>query len=739
MLNPSDKILSEILIKNDLLRQEDINTFLSKGESKEPLSTFLIRSGLLSEQQILNVLSTSLSIATIDLKNTIIDSSVVKKIPIKFAWYYKFMPIKIEGKDLTIAVSRPLDVKLLDEIRVNLGLEPRVVLALESEIRESLKKNYGLAADTIDRILSKEETKEIISAEIRSQRIEDLETKTEDPSVVKLVNQIILEACKKRATDIHIEPYRNKVRVRYRVDGSLIDANLPANVKHFILPIISRIKIIANLSIEEKRLPQDGSAVVKTKEQNLDLRISTMPTPFGESMVIRILPTQTMLFNLPRLGLDQKNLVVLRELIKKPHGIIFITGPTGSGKTTTLYACLNEINSLEKKIITIEDPIEYSMEGITQIQVNSKAKLDFARGLRSTLRHDPDIIMVGEVRDLETAEIAIRTALTGHLVFSTLHTNDAASGITRLIDMGIEPYLVASSVEAFVAQRLVRTICQGCITKILAPQIELKEEIMSTLGLDNPEEIILYQGKGCSRCNDTGFYGRAAIYEVLLMREAIREAILEKSRVDYIRQIAIELGMTTLRQYGFQKVIEGVTRPEEVMNVTTKERYSSQSSNIALNSARKETGEASGGRKADSYRVVKQDVLSAKDDYNSRVYQRVTVKVAVRYKVIGKAIETTDLKAVDSVEHHTISKDISAGGVCFISGYSIPEDTILELKIQLSKESRSIDCLAKVCRSEEDGLSGVLNVAAYYLDISSADRVKIDQFVKMKLKSQERI
>ena len=324
-----------------------------------------------------------------------------------------------------------------------------------------LKKYYGLASDTIDRILTKDPNKRNADGN-QETWVEDIEKKSEDPSVAKLVNQIILEAYQKRATDIHIEPYRDKMRLRYRIDGILMDANLPPEARHFLLPMVSRIKIMSNLSITEKRLPQDGSTVVRTKDQDLDLRISTMPALRGESMVIRILPTKSMRTRLEDLGLNEQNARKFRELIQSSHGIIFVTGPTGSGKTTTLYACLHELNRDDQKIITIEDPIEYEMDGITQIQISPKLNFSFAEGLRSILRHDPDIIMVGEVRDLDTAEIAIRTALTGHLVFSTLHTNDAASGITRLIDMGVEPYLVASSVEAFVAQRLIRLICPQC-------------------------------------------------------------------------------------------------------------------------------------------------------------------------------------------------------------------------------------------------------------------------------------
>jgi type II secretory ATPase GspE/PulE/Tfp pilus assembly ATPase PilB-like protein len=356
------------------------------------------------------------------------------------------------------------------------------------------------------------------------------------------------------------------VRLRYRIDGILIDGNLPPEAKLFLLPILSRIKIMSNLSITEKRLPQDGSTVVRTNEQDLDLRISTIPTPRGESMVIRILPTKSMRTTLESLGFNEYNAKQFRNLITKSHGIVFVTGPTGSGKTTTLYACLNELNRDEHKIITIEDPIEYEMEGITQIQINTRINFSFAEGLRSILRHDPDIIMVGEVRDLETAEIAIRTALTGHLVFSTLHTNDAASGISRLIDMGVEPYLVASSVEAFVAQRLVRLICPQCKIQDndIAPVV--REEIARSLSLPSMS-FKIYKGRGCDHCNGTGFFGRTAIYEILPMNERIRALLSSQPSVEAIKKAAIASGMQTLRQNGWQCVFNGLTTPSEVMYV----------------------------------------------------------------------------------------------------------------------------------------------------------------------------
>ncbi|OGX18418.1 MAG: hypothetical protein A2Y04_04480, partial [Omnitrophica WOR_2 bacterium GWC2_45_7] len=434
-MNQIDKILQEALVQNNVLTDIEVQAYWSEAQSRgESLRDFLLQRGVVTKKQMLISLSQNLHLETVDFSKAVIDPSVIGKVSVKFAWYYKFMPIRIEQSLLTIAVANPWDIKIQDEIRMHLGFDIKVVLADEADLLEAIKKYYGFASDMIDRILTKEPMTAQSSASDLGEWIEDIEQSTENPTVSHLVNQIILEAYKKRATDIHIEPYRNRVRFRYRIDGVLIDANLADDVRHFMPQILSRIKILANLSITEKRLPQDGSAVVKTNDQHLDLRISTLPTPRGESMVIRILPTKVMHLSLEKLGFNSESIAKMRELIKRPHGIVFMTGPTGSGKTTTLYACLNEINSSKRKIITIEDPIEYEMAGITQIQVNPKLSFTFATGLRSILRHDPDIIMVGEVRDVETAEIAVRTAMTGHLVFSTLHTNDAASGINRLID-----------------------------------------------------------------------------------------------------------------------------------------------------------------------------------------------------------------------------------------------------------------------------------------------------------------
>lgn len=568
---PVNKAVVAALLDGALIDEALLNQYSAEASRLDQrLSCYLVQQGVLDSRDVLRVLSEQLSIPVVSLKALNIDRAIVDRVPVKFASYYRFMPVSIEEHRLTMAVAEPLDINSQDDIRAHLGLEPRFVLASTWDIDEALKKYYGLASETIDQIMTSggnlhrrlEET---------SERIEDIEKQTDDPSVTRLVNQIILEAYQKRATDIHIEPYRNRVRFRYRIDGVLLDANLPPEARHFLSPIISRIKIMANLTITEKRLPQDGSAVVRVKDQTLDLRVSTIPTPHGESMVIRLLPVASTLLDLEKLGFNVENALKFRELIRRPHGVIFVTGPTGSGKTTTLYACLHEINDPARKIITIEDPIEYEMEGLTQIQVNTHVGFGFATGLRSILRHDPDILMVGEVRDRETADIAIRTALTGHLVFSSLHTNDAASAVTRLVDMGVEPYLVASSVQAFIAQRLVRVICPHCKQEDEDPLADIRREIKLSLGLPETQAIKIFHGRGCDYCNATGYYGRTAIYEVLELDSDIRSVILDKSRAEEIKRLAVAKGMRTLRQDGWQNVLSGVTTPVEVLNVTLKE------------------------------------------------------------------------------------------------------------------------------------------------------------------------
>lgn len=715
MLKEPDAILSEALIQRGLISKESLES-ISKAvdTSVDTVASVLIKRGIVSERDALNVIAQKLGLQFMNLKDAQIEKSVAEKVPVAIASYYKFMPIKITGKLLTIAVSWPQDLKTLDAIRTHLGYsyDLETVLSTQGDILDMLRKFYGLAADILDKIILQTPAADTSTGLAGQAEVEDIEKLAQDASVINLVNQIILEAHRKRATDIHIEPFRGGVSLRYRIDGALYDADTPVQLKNFLLPIISRIKIMSNLNIVEHRLPQDGRGVVKIQDQILDLRISTLPTPYGESVVIRILPMQ-MLFSLEKLGLEAREVEMLEKLIEKPYGIVFVTGPTGSGKTTTLYACLSKINTRERKIITIEDPIEYEMKGITQIQVMPEIGMDFARGLRSMLRHDPDVMMVGEVRDLETAEIAIRVALTGHLVFSTLHTNDAASGITRLVDIGIEPYLVASSVEAFIAQRLVRVVCPHCKYLDPAPQPELRKQIAKALGLDSPDEVKIYRGKGCPECNSSGFFGRTAIYEIILVDEEIKDLIIKRMPSNQIKKLAMHKGMRTLRQDGWKKAVKGLTTPEEVMKVTPVEEYEipslanpanpKESAGLSLGQGKPEAGER-------------------------RVYSRLSREIPLRYKAYKSQEEL--FKGSITTEQLSLTKNISAGGLLFVSDKHLVIGSFLELIIELPDKQDPIKCLAKVLRVEEVPQDSRYDIGICFLDIAGADRLRLNNFVE---------
>jgi len=564
--------LGEILVEKGVITAKELELAVSQQQkTKKLLGQILVEMGLITEKKLLQVLAEQQGVAFVELKNIKIDEKVLKAVPAKFVWHYKIMPVSIEENILTIAISNPFEVWPIDDLESHLGLRVEKVLATSEDIFSAIKKYYGVAAETIERLLT-ESPGETAKTGFSNQEtaIEDLDRMSEDASVIRLVNQVLHQAINDRATDVHLEVFRNDLTLRYRIDGILYDAPVSDNIKYLYPAIILRIKVMADLDIVERRLPQDGRAKVKIADKEYELRVSVIPTLYGENIVIRILPT-TMLFDIANLGVSKSDLQTLSQLISKPHGIIFVTGPTGSGKTTTLYACLSKLNTRSRKILTIEDPVEYELKGVSQTQINPKIGVTFAAMLRSMLRHDPDIMMVGEVRDFETAEITIQTALTGHLVFSTLHTNDAASGVTRLIDIGIEPYLIASSVEAFIAQRLVRVICDKCKAEDRGQMSEVRAQIENDLKDQIREkklEIKIYKGKGCKACNNTGYMGRTGIYEFLLVNDEIRKLILQKTSSDIIKKKAIELGMKVLRQDGWEKVLAGITTPEEVMRVT---------------------------------------------------------------------------------------------------------------------------------------------------------------------------
>lgn len=557
-------LLGKILLEREIITSEQLDAAL-KEQQRNPafLGSILIRLGFIAEDKLFPILSEQLGVPYVKIKNLKIDREILEKVPARFASHYKLIPIRLEGKTLTVAVIDPLNLHILDDLRLLLGYEIKPVLAGETDIVDGIRRNYGIGASTIE-ALEQSLTEDIQSSIVQPEMPD--EELAEDASVIKLVNQLLLQAFQDRATDIHIEPYQDELRIRFRIDGILYPTTAPPAIKHFQSAIVSRIKIMAHLDIAERRLPQDGRIKLNISGINLDLRVSILPTPFGEAVDIRLLPPN-LLYSLEELGLSQRDMYILESMIKKPHGIILVTGPTGSGKTTTLYACLNKINDAHKKILTIEDPIEYLLKGITQLQVNPKIGLSFAQGLRSMLRHNPDVMMVGEIRDIETAEIAIRVALTGHLVFSTLHTNDASGAVTRLLDMGIEPYLCSSSVICFMAQRLVRIICPDCKAPFKAGK-ELLKEVGQEVDLSSME---LFEGKGCQQCKFTGYKGRTAIYELLVIDDNTRELILKRASSNEIKKLAIKNDMRTLRRDGFDKVAKGLTTVQEVIRVTIQE------------------------------------------------------------------------------------------------------------------------------------------------------------------------
>jgi len=491
-----------------------------------------------------------------------INGEILSKIPIHYARKQKLVPVRREGNALWVAMADPLSLEILDDLGVRLEMEIYPVITNEGEIHRTINRLYHEAGESAEEVLAALEANGRPEALKDLEESEDLLEATTDAPVIKLVNTILSQAVRVRASDIHIEPYQRDLKVRYRVDGVLYNSFSPPRNLHSA--IVSRIKVMAKMNIAEKRLPQDGRIRIRIADRDFDIRVSTLPTSFGERVVLRLLDKTSVLLGLEEIGLSPDQMALTQRLISAPNGIILVTGPTGSGKTTTLYAVLNRINSPDKNIITIEDPVEYQLPGIGQIQVNTKIGLTFARGLRSIVRQDPDVILVGEIRDTETAEISIHAALTGHLVFSTLHTNDAAGAVTRLIDMGVEPFLVCSSLNAVVAQRLVRVICPRCKEAYRADSSTLRE-----LGLSaGDREILFYRGRGCEYCLETGYRGRTGIFEFLVVDEGIRALILRTSDASTIHRAAVDAGMRTLRDDGIRKVLEGITTVEEVLRVT---------------------------------------------------------------------------------------------------------------------------------------------------------------------------
>ncbi|MBF0490278.1 MAG: Flp pilus assembly complex ATPase component TadA [Candidatus Omnitrophica bacterium] len=555
----SKLLLGQILINKGVVTVSQLDQALAEQrKTGQMLGTVLIRLGFISdEQELLPIVAEQLNVDCVYPRSLSINPEILSRLPVKAAKYYKVLPIRFEQDGLVVAMCNPGDVRVIDELATIAKSKIIPALASEREILESIQEYYGVGAETIEKMMTGMQRVQEDSA------VESIDEGSSEASISHFLNQILFQAYKDKATDIHIEPFEDQLRIRTRIDGVLYDVKSPDNIRYFQDTLLSRIKIMSNLNIAEKRLPQDGRFKVKAQEQDLDLRVSFLPTPYGESCVLRILNSVN-LYSFPELGIVGSEKKQLDQLLNKSHGIIFLTGPTGSGKTTTLYSCLAQLNNEDSKIITIEDPIEYQMRGVIQIQVHPQIGLTFAAGLRSILRSDPDVIMIGEVRDSETAQISIQMSLTGHLVFSTLHTNDAVSGITRLMDMGIEPYLIASSIEGFIAQRLVRLLCPSC-----KRPAQITSDIIRDFNLNEQEQhATVYEAGGCKNCRMTGYWGRQAICEILILSDEIRSMVMRRVSGADIKQKAILEGMKTLRRHGWEKVASGVTSPSEILRST---------------------------------------------------------------------------------------------------------------------------------------------------------------------------
>ncbi len=569
---PVSRRLGDLLVNEGLINQEQLHRALSEQRgSNEKLGTILVRLALIQEDQLIGFLSRQYGIPSITLSQLDIDPDVVKLVPSQIARKYEVLPVKRTGNALTLAMADPTNVFALDDVAFMTNLQVLPVVASQGAIRQAIERIYEPQASALTEVISamEGETPDVELVEggedVAPSKVDIFELKdaSEEAPVVKLVNLILTDAIRRGASDIHLEPYEKVFRVRYRIDGVLQEMMAPP--KRLEAALLSRVKIMANLDIAERRLPQDGRIKIRYSGREIDLRVSSLPTIFGEKIVMRILDKEALTLDLSKLGFDDWSMENFKKSIHSPYGMILITGPTGSGKTTTLYSAVHTINSPDINIMTAEDPVEYNLKGINQVQINDEIGRTFSAVLRSFLRQDPDVILVGETRDLETAQIAIRAALTGHLVFSTLHTNDAPSTIARLQDMGIPPFLVASSVLLVLAQRLARRVCKECRDPYEADEESLTPYGHVPQGLG---KVTIYKGKGCQACNFTGMKGRTAIYEVMAVSPEIRELILRGASTTELRELAVQQGMKTLRQSGLLKVLEGQTTAEEILRVT---------------------------------------------------------------------------------------------------------------------------------------------------------------------------
>ena len=563
--NPLLALVREQGLVDDLQYEEVV------GETKRSGNTvfqILQDFGIMDADAILQAMANHLGVEVVSLKGVEVPKAALAVVPANTARMYRCMPVSLEGNTLQVAFEDPLDPAKVDELGFVAKKDIQLVLANPVDILSAIDRHYGdESSEDVDKILAELGGDEKITEEA----LVAAETSDEDlvaglaneAPIVRFVNLVLFQAVKDRASDIHFEPFETEFRIRYRVDGALYEMTPPP--KHLALPVVSRIKVMANLNISERRLPQDGRINYKLGHKEIDLRVSTLPTQFGESVVLRVLDRSSVNLELESLGFPKPVYDFVSEVIQRPNGIFVVTGPTGCGKTTTLYSCLRRVNAPDSKLLTAEDPVEFDIEGIMQVAINEAVGMTFGKALRSFLRQDPDIIMVGEMRDLETAQIAIQASLTGHLVLSTLHTNDAPGAVTRLVDMGTEPFLVSSTLMAVLGQRLVRTICKNCRTPF-----EPTEQQLSMLNL-SPHDLgdkVFYYGRGCSTCNDTGYKGRKGIYELLVCGDTIRTMITERAPTVVMRQKAVELGMVTLREDGLRSIFDGATTIEEVVKYT---------------------------------------------------------------------------------------------------------------------------------------------------------------------------
>ena len=550
--------LQTLFIEKRLLKAEEFQAALELQQTEGiRIDVAILRLGIITERQLLEVMAEQLHIPFRDLSQVTVEREILQSLPMKIVFRKRLMPLSREGNVLHVATSDAFDLYALDEVRMMTGLNIKPVLALKDELEKLIKSHYGLGGDTLDELSTGDG--EVVAAVGDG---DDLLEMAQEASVIKLVNEIILEAVNERASDIHVEPYEQQMAIRYRIDGVLQEASVPSQMHRFQAAIISRIKILANLNITERRVPQDGRIKFNIGGRQIDVRVSIIPMLFGEGVVMRLLDKANVLFTVQQLGMDDVTYVRFKALIDRPHGIFLVTGPTGSGKTTTLYAALNEIVGPGLKVLTVEDPVEYHLQGVNQIPVDARVGMTFEAGLRAILRHDPDVVMIGEIRDLETARAAIQASLTGHLVLSTLHTNDAASAPTRLIDMGVEPYLVASTLAGSMAQRLVRKVCPKCRTSYEPDRAKLPRDLAL------PDDQPLIRGEGCDHCRKTGFRGRMGLFELLTVNEDIASMILSREPGPKLIASGKQNGLRLLREDGWMKVLQGATTVEEVVACT---------------------------------------------------------------------------------------------------------------------------------------------------------------------------